>query len=254
MAMLGAIQWQVQGSVATVTLSNPQKMNAMTRAMWRQLREAFQRIQAHRALRCVLVQGAGDHFCAGGDIAEYPSFRFDPASLRDFHEEDVWGALQAMLDCPVPLLALIRGNCMGAGLEIASACDLRLAGQGSRFGAPIARLGFPMAPREADLVQRAIGATAAHAMLLAAEIYEAQRLPCGFLTWCLPDEALEEHVQAVLKRMAQLSPQAAQLNKAQLQQGVPRLGETPDSAYAYADSPEHREGIEAFLVKRPALF
>jgi enoyl-CoA hydratase len=70
-------------------------------------------------------------------------------ALRAFHEDDVWGGLQAMLDCDVPIVAQIEGNCMGAGVEIASCCDIRIAGATAKFGAPIAKLGFPMAPREA---------------------------------------------------------------------------------------------------------
>ena len=112
---MGSIDWQQTGALATVTLSNPARMNAMTRAMWLQLREVFLDIATRNDLRCVLVQGADGNFSAGGDISEYPAFRFDLNSLMQFHEVEVWGALQAMLDCPLPLLALVRGNCMGAG-------------------------------------------------------------------------------------------------------------------------------------------
>jgi len=247
----GSIDWQQSGALATVTLSNPVRMNAMTRAMWLQLRDIFLEISARADLRCVLVRGAGDNFCAGGDISEYPAFRFDPASLMHFHEVEVWGGLQAMLDCPIPLLALVRGNCMGAGLEIASCCDLRLGAAGSVYGAPIARLGFPMAPREAALVQQAVGAATASAMLLAAESFDAAHMMrCGFLAWSVPDEAVQTQADALLARMLALSPQAARLNKQVLRQGLPAHEPTPISAYAYADNKEHHEGVQAFLEKR----
>ncbi len=249
--MAGTIDWQQNGPLATVTLSNPARMNAMTRAMWRQLREVFLELSKRTDLRCVLVQGAAEHFCAGGDISEYPAFRFDPASLMHFHEVEVWGGLQAMLDCPLPVLALVRGNCMGAGLEIASCCDLRLGATNSVYGAPIARLGFPMAPREATLVQAAVGAATASAMLLAAESFDAAHmLHCGFLAWNAPDEIVQAKADALLARMLLLSPQAARLNKQVLSQARPAQGPTSASAYAYAASPEHREGVQAFLDKR----
>ena len=248
---MGSIDWQQSGALATVTLSNPARMNAMSRAMWLQLHEVFLEISARTDLRCVLVQGAGAHFCAGGDISEYPAFRFEQESLIHFHEVEVWGALQAMLDCPIPLLALVRGNCMGAGLEISSCCDLRLGTASSVYGAPIARLGFPMAPREAALVQQAVGAATASAMLLAAESFDAAHmLRCGFLAWNLPDEAVQAQADALVARMLALSPQAARLNKQVLRQGRPTQAPTPTSAYAYADSKEHREGVQAFLDKR----
>ena len=156
-----------------------------------------------------------------------------------------------MLDCPIPLLALVRGNCMGAGLEISSCCDLRLGAVGSVYGAPIARLGFPMAPREAALVQQAVGAVTASAMLLAAESFDAAHmLRCGFLAWSVPDEAVQAQADALVARMLALSPQAARLNKQVLRQGLSAQAATPVSAYAYADSDEHREGVQAFLDKR----
>ena len=113
--------------VVLVTVRNSGRLNAMSRAMWRQLRSVFLGIQQDAGARCVLIEGAGGAFCAGGDISEYPAFRFDPAALRDFHENDVWGALQAMLDCDVPIVARIDGACMGAGVEIARFCDIRIA-------------------------------------------------------------------------------------------------------------------------------
>jgi enoyl-CoA hydratase/carnithine racemase len=158
-----------------VTLSYRAKFNAMSRAMWRELAEVFGRVQASDAWRCVLLQGEGGHFCAGGDIAEYPDFRFDAAQLRAFHEDDVWGGLSAMLDCDVPIVAAIAGNCMGAGMEIASCCDIRVAADDAKFGAPIAKLGFPMAPREAQLVARVAGELTAREMLLEAACWKPPR-------------------------------------------------------------------------------
>ena len=74
--MAATIDWQLSGALATVTVSNPARMNAMTRAMWQQLRDVFLELGTRAEVRCVLVQGAGAHFCAGGDISEYPAFRF----------------------------------------------------------------------------------------------------------------------------------------------------------------------------------
>ena len=126
--MSGQVRLQALGPVARVTLSHPGKLDAMSRAMWRELREAFLRLQSDGAVRCIVITGENGGFCAGGDIAEYPSFRFEAEALRRFHEEEVWGALAAMLACEVPIVAQLEGACMGAGLEIACCCDLRIAG------------------------------------------------------------------------------------------------------------------------------
>lgn len=266
--MSGAIQVDTHGVWAQVVIAHPGKFNAMSRSMWRDLRTAFEGLQQQPDLRCVLVGGAGGHFCAGGDIAEYPGFRFDAAQLRQFHEDEVWGGLQAMLDCDVPIVAQIEGNCMGAGVEIASCCDVRLAADSARFGAPIARLGFAMAAREAALVARAVGDSVARAMLLSAELFDAQRmLQCGFLTHCVEATRLQADAEALVQRQVRLAPQAARahkrlfraLNSPQAQVDIAQAAHNsialcgPD-AFAYADSPEHREGIGAFLQKRPPMF
>jgi enoyl-CoA hydratase/carnithine racemase len=158
-----------------VTLSHPGKLNAMSRAMWRELRAVFERIQQADGLRCVRGARRGRALLRGRRHSEYAGFRFEEASLREFHEDDVWGGLQAMLDCDVPMVAQIEGNCMGAGLEIASCCDMRIAGDTAKFGAPIAKLGFPMAPREAALVMRVAGELTAREMLLSAAVLGAAR-------------------------------------------------------------------------------
>jgi enoyl-CoA hydratase/carnithine racemase len=261
--MSGVVRTERKGSVAWLTLSHPAKFNAMSRAMWRELRRAFAGIQRDASLRCVVVQGECGHFCAGGDIAEYPDFRFTEAGLRDFHDADVWGGLQAMLDCDVPVVAAIEGNCMGAGIEIACCCDIRVAAASSRFGAPIARLGFPMAPREAALVVGQIGSLLAREMLLEAAVFNAQQmLERGFLSRVVTDEALADEVAAIVQRMTALSPQAARLNKRTLRalqnqvsaDGAENREDILGRPYAYADSREHREGIAAFLEKRTPEF
>jgi enoyl-CoA hydratase/carnithine racemase len=170
-----------------------------------------------------------------------------------------------MLACDVPLLARIEGNCMGAGLEIASCCDIRIAGQSARFGAPIARLGFPMAPRELDLVLQATGASAARAILLEAEVLDAQRMwQLGFLNQVVDDAELPAQSDLHLQRICALAPQAARMHKRMLRvlAGAPSavpgrqslLDALAADAYGYADSAEHREGIAAFIAKRKPAF
>ncbi len=255
--MSGHIRLHLEDTIARVTLSNPAKFNAMSRAMWRELREVFTGLQQRSELRAVVVAGEGGHFCAGGDIAEYTDFRFHPDGLRDFHERDVWGGLSAMLACDLPVIAQIEGNCMGAGVEIASCCDIRVAGQGARFGAPIAKLGFPMAPREAELVAREVGLATARQMLLEAAVLDAPTLLArGFLHTVLHDADVPAEAQQRALRITRLAPQAARLNKQALRAlaGGQAAEALVPTAYDYADSTEHREGIAAFLAKRPPNF
>ena len=161
---------------------------------------------------------------------------------------------------------------MGAGLEIASCCDLRYAASTARFGAPIARLGFPMAPREAALVASVVGNTTARAMLLAAAVFDASHMDRhDFLTGVFVPDALQAHCQAVVDTVLGLSPLAAKAHKKTFRasnQAVDQLEyarvatqliaeKAPSDRlkpYAYANHPEHREGIAAFLAKRKPQF
>lgn len=255
--MTGRVHAAVQDGVARVVIDNPSRFNAMSCDMWRDLRDVFDGFRGQPDLRAVMIEGEGPHFCAGGDISEYPGFRFDPISLRRFHEDEVWGGLQAVLDCDVPVLAAIRGNCMGAGVEIASCCDVRLASQDARFGAPIAKLGFPMAPREAQLVGRALGDLTAREMLLCASVLTADEMKSrGFLNRVLPEDDLPHEQDKWLQMVVQLSPLAARRNKQTLRAlgaGAP-MEALQARAYDYAKHPEHQEGVMAFLEKRPPSF
>lgn len=249
-----------ESGVARVTLANPGKRNAIDIAMWRELRALFERLQAlpaPDAPRALVVCGAGGQFASGGDIAEFAGFRFDETKLHHFHENVVAPALDAMLGCDIPLVAQIEGACIGGGLEIAACCDIRIAAAGSRFGAPIARLGFPMAPGELQLLARIVAAPVLREMLLEAHLFDAARaLTLGIVHAVVADDAVAPHALERAQRIAALAPEAARANKRTLRQiagGGPNAAERR-AHFAYADSAEHREGIAAFLEKRPPLF
>ena len=258
--MAGAIVYARAGAVANVTLVNPGKHNAIDIAMWGELRALFERLQAIQPLdapRVIVVKGDGGQFASGGDIAEFATFRFDPQRLHDFHEHVVAPALCAMLDCDIPLIAKIDGACIGGGLEIAACCDIRLGGASSRYGAPIAKLGFPMAPSELAILARVVPIALLRSVLLEAQLIDADvALRAGILHAVVDDAALGPLASERAERIATLSPQAARLNKRSFRQ-LARGGPDADELHAhfsYADSTDHREGIAAFLDKRTPRF
>jgi enoyl-CoA hydratase len=246
--------------IAHIELANPGKFNAIDIAMWRELRTLFERLQAgsaDTAPRVVVVRGAAGQFASGGDIHEFATFRFDASRLHDFHEHIVAPALQAMLDCDIPLLARIDGACIGGGFEIAACCDIRVCGESSRFGAPIAKLGFPMAPGELAVLSRVMSAPVMREMLLEATLFDAARaLQLGLVHAVVADADVAAHALQRVRAMAALSPQAARINKRTLRQ-IASGGPTAPERHAhfdYADSAEHREGVTAFIDKRPPQF
>jgi enoyl-CoA hydratase/carnithine racemase len=263
--MAGAVRLERDGAIARVVLSNPGKLNAMSRAMWRELQAIFLQLHADPGCRCIVLRGEGQAFCAGGDIAEYAGFRFEEPSLRAFHEDDVWSGLQAVLDCDVPVVAAIQGACMGAGVEIASCCDIRIGAATAQFGAPIARLGFPMAPREAELVVRVAGEPTARQLLLQAAVLDGREMKArGFLQHMVDEGEFDAALPELVRQVASLAPQAARLNKRTLRALREQHHADPQrraaalavlaGAYDYAGAAEHREGIAAFLEKRRPAF
>jgi enoyl-CoA hydratase/carnithine racemase len=259
--MPGSVRFDSGGAdgIARVTLAHAGKLNALSVAMWRELRVHFEALQAlPGSVRVVIVGGAGGDFAAGGDIDEFPGFRFDEASLRRFHEDEVLPALLAMLACDLPLVAQIDGACIGGGLEVAACCDIRIAAASSRFGVPIAKLGFPMAPAELEIVAAVVGATSLREMLLEARLFDAESArQRGWVTRVVADERVAAEARHSAERIAALSPQALRLNKRALREFAgPRRSDAAQRAphYAYADSAEHREGLAAFNDKRPPRF
>lgn len=246
--------------IARVVLDHPAKRNAIDIAMWRELRRVFDALQALpplQAPRAVIVCGAAGQFASGGDIVEFASFRFDEARLHEFHEHIVAPALHAMLACDIPLFAQIDGACVGGGFEIAACCDIRICGESSRFGAPIAKLGFPMAPGELELLARVAGPAVLREMLLEARLFEAPRaLQLGLVHAVVADAEVGAHTLQRARHAAALAPQAARLNKRTLRQiaaGGPTVAERR-AHFDYAASAEHREGVTAFIEKRPPRF
>jgi len=258
--MAGALLLEHTGFWARVTLANPGKLNAIDMAMWRELRAAFERLQGlpeADAPHAVIVCGADGQFASGGDIGEFAEFRFDEAKLHDFHEHIVAPALHAVLDCDIPTLAQIDGACIGGGLEIAACCDIRICGASSRFGAPIAKLGFPMAPGELQALSRVASAAALREMLLEARLLDAQAaLRLSLVHEVVADDQVAVVTQQRAEAMSLLSPQAARINERTLRQiaaGGPTAAERRDH-FGYADREHHREGVTAFIAKRRPRF
>lgn len=256
----GRIEVCTQGPVATVTIANPGKRNALTVAMWNALRTAFERLSDDPALRCVVVRGHGaEGFAAGADIGEFAQVRSTRAQVTAFHEDTVLGALTALHGCPVPVVALIQGACAGGGLEIAAVCDLRIAGRSARMGIPINTLGFSLALGETQALVRLAGASVAAELLYEGRMLDApEALAKGLLTRVVDDAQAEAEAMAAAQRIAAGAPLAAREHKRQLR----RLARDPSpvthaerlASYAFADTQDYRTGIRAFLDKTTPVF
>ncbi|GAB4165296.1 MAG: enoyl-CoA hydratase-related protein [Rhodocyclaceae bacterium] len=246
--------------LATVILDNRERLNAIDAAMWRGLADAMHALSSDAQLRCVIVRGAGDRaFAAGGDIEEFLRLRSNLEQALVYHQQWVAGALAAVRECVHPTLAMIHGACIGGGLEIASQCDLRICAASARFGAPIGRLGFTMAPAELAGVLDLAGPAVALELLLEGRLFDAQEaFAKGLVGRVVADDELEQEALATAKRIAAGAPLAARAHK----RLVRRLASRPlalapaqiAESFALLETEDYREGIAAFLEKRAPRF
>jgi enoyl-CoA hydratase len=246
-------------TLATLTISNPGKLNAIDHAMWLAMRSQLAALAADPALRCLLVRGEGDAaFAAGGDIEEFLHKRMSIEAGLAYREEAVAPALNALAEFPVPVVAMIRGACIGGGLEIAACCDIRLAADDASFGAPINKLGFSMYAGELTQVLAAVGPAVASEILLEGRILDAgEAFTKGLLNRVVPASTLADEVAACCRRIAQGAPLVARAHKQwirRLRHGVPPTLEEKRASLALIDSDDYREGLNAFLNKRRPQF
>ena len=245
------------GDIATVTLNRPDRLNALDKAMWQRLAAIMAEVAADGAIRCVILRGAGTAFGAGADVAEFASERDTPAKAA-VYAEIMGAALRALRDCPVPTVAQIHGACAGAGLEVAIHCDLRIAGDGSKFGAPVQRLGITMPYPEIAALMELVGrATTIEILLEGRMIGAREAYEKGLVCRVVPDSAVEEEARASARRIADGAPLVHRWHKKFVRR---LLDPTPLSAaeiaesYAACATEDYRIGIKAFLAKEKPQF
>lgn len=248
----------VAGEIATLTLNNPGKLNAINLAMWQQLAEIMGRLAVDRSIRCIVLRGAGNQaFAAGGDLEEFVTGRATLEQALHYHGE-VAGALEAIADCPQPTVALIQGACVGGGLEIAGACDLRIAGESARFGAPINRLGFSMYPGEMAGLLKLVGPAVIKEILLEGRIFPAsEAYEKGLLTRVVADAQVEDEAYATARRICAGAPLVAGWHKQwirRLLDGRPLSEEEKAASFAFLATEDYKEGLAAFFAKRKPQF
>jgi enoyl-CoA hydratase len=245
-------------TITTVTLNRPARLNALTKPMWQRLDVVMRELSADDSLRCVVLRGAGGKaFAPGNDIAEFETERsnFDQGKA---YGEVLHGALGAIADCRHPTVALIEGLCVGGGLEIAALCDLRICGEGSRFGVPINKLGLVMAHAElAALVQLAGRATALE-MLLEGRVFGAREaLDKRLVHRVVADTEVAAEAMATARRIAAGAPLVARWHKQflrEIEAGGRLTDAQRDEAFRCYDTEDFRTGYRAFLAKAAPEF
>jgi enoyl-CoA hydratase len=257
--MLDRILTQRDGEIATVTLNNPEKLNALGVVMWQALAKAMQELSQDQSLRCIVIRGAGQAFASGADLSEFEEVHSTEEQIITYHEDIVAGGLKAIGECPIPVVALIHGPCIGGGLEIAAMCDLRICSESSRFGIPINRLGLALAYSEMEGLLTLVGRAVATEILLEGRILGAREAyEKGLVTRVVPNEQVEREAYDCAHRIAAGAPLIARSHKRQIK----RLSENPalltaeerHAVYSYCHTYDYQIGYRSFLDKVPPHF
>lgn len=255
---MATVDLSINGEIATLTLNNAGKLNAIDLAMWQQLAANMAQLSVDPDIRCVVIRGAGNEaFAAGGDLEEFVTARATLEQALHYHGE-VAAALQAIAACPHPTVALIQGACIGGGLEIAGVCDLRICNEAARFGAPINKLGFSMYPGEMEGLLKLAGAAVVKEILLEGRILSAREAyEKGLVTRVVPDAQVADEAYGTARRICNGAPLVAGWHKQwirRLQDDQPLTEHEKIASFAFLDTEDYKEGLAAFLAKRKPLF
>jgi enoyl-CoA hydratase len=247
-----------EGEIAKVTLNQPAKLNAVNNRMWTRLREIFAELGGDEGLRCIILAGAGDRaFSVGADISEFEENRSTIDKARSYHER-TQAAMQAILSCRHPVIAQIRGLCVGGGLELATICDLRICGASARFGIPVKRLGLVVSYTELKPLVDLIGPASALEVLLEGRIHGAdEALRMGLVNRIVPDAEVEHEAFASAARIAEGAPLVARWHKKftrRIMQPEPLSDEEMDESFRCFATEDFRAGYQAFLAKSEPEF
>lgn len=243
-----------EGPVLTVTFNRPGARNALTWGMYARLAQACEEADADDAVRVVVLRGAGGQaFVAGTDIAQFQSFRSAEDGLA--YERELDRRIGRLEQVTKPVIAQVQGVAAGAGLRIAAACDLRLATPDARFGAPIARtVGNCLSAEAYARLVELLGPSRVAAVMLAARLLTAEEAhAAGFVHEIAPPEAIERRVRALAAEVAGLAPLTLRITKEAIRRlrAVRPLPELDDLVARVYTSADFREGVRAFLDKRP---
>ena len=249
-----------RGAVGWIVFDQPAKRNAINGEMWRGIPAAMEQFDADREVRCVAFRGAGtEAFSAGADISEFDKIRSAQAAVAEY-DDLLDRVLHAIQDSRKPSAAMIYGFCMGGGLEVALACDLRYCARSAQFAIPAARLGLAYNIEGHKRLVETVGHARTREIMFLGRRYSADEASgMGLVHRVLDDAALESHVAEVLKTLSDNAPLAIANSKTIIEEYVKAEG-APDHAAMRAaiarcgKSADYQEGRRAFMEKRKPVF
>ena len=252
---------QHEPPLATIIFNRPDRRNAISYGMWRELASTLADLDSDQDIRTIVFAGAGDEaFSAGADITDFQKYRSD-SQKGALYNDAVNGLLLRLDSMATPTISMIDGFAVGGGCELAIATDLRIASEGSRFGIPVARLGITVGHQEMKGLVNLVGKGNAMYILLSGRLLTTEEaLRIGLVNQVLPKAELKDYTYRLANEIANLAPLSHKVNKETMGQVLakPSLGDlTPEEAIlplTQFDTQDYQEGYRAFLEKRRPSF
>jgi enoyl-CoA hydratase/carnithine racemase len=251
------VRVEIEGQTALLTIDNP-PVNAISWPVRQEIRQALEALEANDGVRVVIVTGAGEKiFVAGADISEFPPLRYQTGRERNQRNRPWWDYVAGF---PKPVVAAINGHALGGGLELALACDIRIAASNARLGLPEVSLGIMPGGGGTQRLLRLVGPGLAKLLIFTADqvtAEEAQRR--GLVEKAVPQEQLLRECRAIAERIISRAPLSVRMAKEAINAGLERpLSEGLDyemECFArLMDTEDKNEGVAAFLEKRAPVW
>ena len=256
----GKLAVEKRGPVGWVIFDHPGRRNAINGAMWRGIPPAMENLESDPQIRCVVFRGAGtEAFAAGADISEFEKLRSARGAVAEY-DALLDRVLHAIQDARKPSVAMIHGYCIGGGLEIALACDLRYCGASAQFGIPAAKLGLAYNVEGHKRLVETVGhARAREIMFLGRRYSAAEALQMGLVERVLPDAELERFLAETTATLSENAPFSIANSKTIIEEyvkssGAPDAERMQQAIERCARSEDYAEGRKAFMEKRKPVF
>jgi enoyl-CoA hydratase/carnithine racemase len=249
-----------RGAVGWIVFNQPAKRNAINAAMWRGIPRAMAQFDADPEVRCVAFRGAGtEAFASGADISEFDEIRAQKSSVAEY-DGLLDQVLHSIQDSRKPSVAMIYGFCMGGGLEVALACDLRYCGRSAQFGIPAAKLGLAYNIEGHRRLIETVGHARAREIMFLGRRYNADEgFAMGLVNQVFHDAELDGEVGRIITQLCENAPLSIANSKTIIEEYVKAAG-APDEANMTtaiercAKSGDYQEGRRAFMEKRKPAF
>ncbi len=258
----GVVLLERDGPTATVVLNRPEKLNALNKPMWRGVGSAFTAANADETLRSVVLRGAGDKALGpGADIKEFETERANAAQAAEYGTV-MHQTMDAIRTCRHPVVTRMKGLCIGGALELALVTDIRIAGEGARFGIPVNRLGLVMAYAEIEALVALVGRSSALEILFEGRVFgAAEAKEKGLVNRVVPDDAVDREVADTVDRINAGAPLVNRWHKrfagrivGGLGGGAPLSESEQAESFACFNTADFRAGVAAFLAKETPVF